>query len=176
MRHGFENTLNNVVRIAARELSDVECCPCLSHESGEEFLHQLGVKIADLCRRDLDVIAKVSTPRQVNGGKHQRLVHRQNHIAVAGKPLFVTAKRKHSLPEANADILSRVVIVNVGIPRAGERKVKSAVTGKEREHMVKEAAARLDLCLAAAATEGQGDIGLCGLSFDFYNIHIGSPL
>ena len=63
----------------------------------------------------------------------------------------VPAKRfRKSLPECDADILYGVVIVHLRIALTGNGKVKAAVCGKKRQHVVQKPAAGIDLGFSRA--------------------------
>ena len=61
-----------------------------------------------------------------------------------------------------------MVVIHLGIPRAAHRQIKPAMAGKQRQHMIQEAAAGIDLRPARAIQiDGQRDIGFRRLAADF---------
>ena len=156
-----------MVRVLAVEELDVKRDPASAHESREKFLHKLRVEIANLFRKRAEVEGEHLSARNVNSRKHERFVHRERYVAVAHNAAHVKLTRE-CVAKANAYVLCRVVVVNVNVARAFYGEVKAAVYRKKREHMVKEAAARVYLVLALAVhSEGKKNVCFSRFSFDF---------
>ena len=66
---GLESPLNDVVRLAAAELTQVQGTAGTAGEGQEELLHQLRIKGSHLLRGDLESIAQIGAAAQIGGGE-----------------------------------------------------------------------------------------------------------
>ena len=80
----------------------------------------------------------------------QRLVHRQQAIGVAGQPALVAERLSQRLAERDADVLDRVVIVDVQVALGAHRQVDQRMARELVEHVVEEADAGGDVGRAGA--------------------------
>ena len=117
-------------------------------EAEEKLLDKLGIERTDLLCGNIQRAVKSAAPRQVQRGKDQRFIHWNGHAAVTRDPLFVAECLSKCLAKRDADILHGVVVIHLRVTVAGNGKVKTAVRGKEREHMIQKAAAACDFALA----------------------------
>ena len=101
----------------------------------EELAHELGVERADLGRRERHVPDEERTRRQVERGAHQRLVHHQVARAVAPNAALVAQRLRQRLAQRDADILHRVVVVDMQIARGCDGQVDQSVARQLVEHV-----------------------------------------
>jgi len=162
--------------VLPRQLPQMERQPGVHCKGAEKLLKQLRIERADLFHSDFESVCQISPPRNINSGKDQRLIHRQRNVAVAADPAAVAERLRKGLSQRDADVLHRVVVVNVSVPLRGNSQVKAAVPCKEREHMIEKADAGLDLRRAASVQiKLYGDVGLGSLARDRGLSHIISP-
>ena len=88
---------------------------------------------------------QIRAAAQIERAQNQRLVHRKDPAAVADDPLLVTDGLRYRLAENDADVLDRVVVVDLKIAVAFYGQVEQAVPGESVQHVVEEPYARVDL-------------------------------
>jgi hypothetical protein len=166
-RKALENRLGDVMRLLAVDELHVQVRTERIAERAAKFLHQYDVEIAHEHRRRLRRVHEMRTPADVDDDSRERFVHRQQEEAVAFDADFVAERFLEGLPEHESDILDRVVIIDVGVAGRLDREIEQTVLGEQREHVVEERHARVDLRLAATVDrERQRDIGLRGFPRD----------
>jgi hypothetical protein len=167
-----------VVRVSASKAAQVQGEPRLAHECGKELLGKLRFEVADSLGRSAYSVAKIRPARNVNGGKDESLIHGQNYISVAADTAHISERSAKRLAKTYSHVLDGVVRVDLNIAVALDGKVKAAVTGKKREHMVKEATARAYLAFSASVkAERKRNIGFGGLAVYFMTSnHFLSPM
>ncbi len=77
-------------------------------------------------------------PRHVERDAGQRLVHRQEAVGVAGQTLLVAERHGEGLPQGNADVLDRVVVVNMSVALGADGEINQGMARELVEHMVEE--------------------------------------
>src|SRR5206468_3885882 len=112
-RQRLEDRLDDVVRVAARGHADVEVHARLVGECQEEVVDQLDVERADLRLLDPDVVDEEGPPREVDHGRHQRLVERHGRLAEAADAGLLAERVAEGLPEGEPDAFDRVVVVDL---------------------------------------------------------------
>ena len=80
--------------------------------------------------------------------RHQRLFHRQREVAVAANARLVAQRLLHRLPEGNADVFDRVVLIDVQIALGLDVQIDRRVLGQQRQHVVEKADAGRNLAVA----------------------------
>ena len=173
----LERRLDDVVRVRAVELPQVQRHGGGPGKGEEELLRKLRIEGADLLRGQREVIAEGAPTGEIDGAQDERLVHRQEHAAVAADAPLVAQRLAERLAQGDADVLGAVVVVHICVSLADDGKIEPPVAGKQREHMVQEAHAGIDLRLSRPVqAQAEGDVGLGGLSFYLGASHIATPL
>jgi hypothetical protein len=108
-------------------------------EGAKEILKQLGLKIADLWRRTFPIAHAVNAAGKVEGRHSEAIIHGHEEIAGAQNPAFVSQSLFDGFAERDADVLNRVVLVNVEVAFRAECEVEPAVARDLLEHVVEEA-------------------------------------
>ena len=96
-------------------------------------------------RVNVDLPDEIGPAGDVDRGAGQRLVHRQVDVGVAGDAGAVAERLRERLAEHDADVLGRVVLVDVEVALRRDRQVDQAVPGELLQHVVEEADAGRDL-------------------------------
>ena len=122
----------------------------VADESQPELLCQLGVKIAHGHAGQFYTPTQVITAGEVAGAQHQRFIHGQQELTVAGDAALIAQGLGEGLAQADADILHTVVIVHMGVTVALDRQVDVAVPGEQFQHMIQKTASGGDGGLAGA--------------------------
>ena len=143
-----------------------------NYEGNEKFLGQLGVKAAHLLRGDVQVVHQHPPAGNVHRRQDQSLVHGQAPVAVAGDAPLVPHRLGKGQPQADADVLHRVVVVHLGVPVTAQGQVKAAVGGEQGQHMIQKATPGAHIRLPRPVqVQGQGNVGLVGLPVDSSGSH-----
>ena len=89
-------------------------------------------------------------------------------MAVAANASFVTQRLRQRLAQCDADILDRVVIVDVGVAIGLDLQIHQPVAGDLVEHVLEEGDAGLEVRLAGAVQiHLQADAGFQRVAGDF---------
>src|SRR5690606_17733729 len=114
-REGLEDRLALVVRVVAAQVVDVQCDLGVVHEALEELARQVDVEVPDHRPRERNVPVQARTARKVDHDARERLVERHVGVAIAADALLVADRARNGLAERDADVLDRVVRVDVQV-------------------------------------------------------------
>jgi len=163
----LEHRLGDVVAVAAVVEHHVDIRARRGGEALPEHLDQLGVEGADRGHREVDREHAGRATAQVDGRRHERLVHRQHGVAVAADAPPVAEGLGHRHAERAADVLDGVVTVDVRVASAADLQIEQRVARQQREHVVEEADPSGDLGTAGAVeVERKPNVGLLGGAAD----------
>ena len=138
----------------------------------EEFIDEVDVKLADHCSREWHVEFESGTPGEVDHDTRQSLVQRHIAVAVTGQSLLVAPGPGQRLADGDANILDRVMGVDVQITSRLNVEVDQAMPRDLVEHVVEEGHAGGEIALAAAIEiETHGNLRLQGVTNDFCLAH-----
>ncbi len=102
----------------------------------------------------------------------QRLVHRQQAIGIAHDAALVAERLDERLPQSDADILDRMMIVDLQVALGADGQVDQRMTRDLVEHMIEKADTRLDVGFPGAIEQHiHGNLGLIGLARDSGGAH-----
>ena len=117
IRSARANALNTVsglvMGVLAAQVVDVQRDERVIDEALEELVREVDVERADHRARERHVELEARPAREIDHDARQRLVERHVRVAVAGEPLLVAERLRHRLAERDADVLDRVVRVDV---------------------------------------------------------------
>ena len=106
-------------------------------------------------------------PRHVERDPGQGFVHRQQAVGVAGQAALVAERLGQRLAQGDADVLDRVVIVDVAVALGPNGEVDEGMTRQLIEHMIEKADAGRDVGNARPVEiEADLDARLLGLAYD----------
>ena len=137
-RERLEHGLALVVRVVAAQVVDVQRHLGVVGEALEELVHQVDVELADQRARELDVVFQAGPPGEVDHRARQRLVQRHVGVAVAADARLVADRLVERLPKGDADVLHRVVGVDVQVAFRLDVEVEHAVARDLLEHVLEE--------------------------------------
>ena len=141
--------------------------PALSGEGLEELAHELRIEGPDAFGREFGPEDQKRPPRHVDCDPGQRLVHRQKAVGVAGQAHLVAERLGERLPERDADVLDRVMVVDVSVAQGAHRNVDQRMARELVEHMVEESDPGRNVGNARAVEiEARLDARLLGLARD----------
>src|SRR6266581_3293130 len=101
------------MRVPARRHPHMEVQRRLVREGEEEVVYQLDVEAADLRLLDPDVVDEEGPAGEIDHGRHQRFVERDRRLAEAPDAGLVAEPLAEALPEAETDVLDRVMIIHL---------------------------------------------------------------
>ena len=138
-RERLEHRLGLVVRVVAAQVVDVQRHQRVIDEALEELVREVDVELADPRARERDVELEPGPAREIDHDARQRLVERHVGVAVAAHAFLVADRLRERLAERDADVLDRVVRVDVQVAlRASTSRSKHAVARDLVEHVVEE--------------------------------------
>ena len=163
-----------MVGILATQVVDVQGHAGMIDQAMEEFGNQIHIETADHGTRVIDVVFEAGPAGEVDDDARQRFVERHIAVAIAGQPLLVAPGLGQRLAKGDADILDRMMGVDMQIALGIDIKVDQAVTGNLIQHVIEERYASGKLALAGAIeVETHGDLRLEGITGYFGLPHVG---
>ena len=112
---GLENRFGNVMAVAAVGHENVDVAQDVRGEGVPEVGDQFAVELADLGRGKFGIKDEVGPSSKIDCAGGQRLVHRQREVAVAADAGPVAQGLAHGLPQADAHVLDRVMLIDVQV-------------------------------------------------------------
>lgn len=165
---GFEYRLANVVVVNARYLLQVQIHPRIHGDGMEELAYVLCAEASNRFALKWHVPAQIAATAHVDGGEHQRIVHRHVTTGIADNPRRINKRLANREAEGNADILHRVMVVYGEVSVGGDSEVKPAVKGQLVEHMVEECDPCRDIAaVPSVEVEDEVDLRFLRLTIDF---------
>ena len=157
-----------MVGILATQVVDVQGHAGMIDQAMEEFGNQIHIETADHGTRVIDVVFEAGPAGEVDDDARQRFIERHITVAIAGEPLLVAPGLGQRLAKGDADILDRMMGVDMQIALDIDIKVDQAVTGNLIQHVIEERYASGKLALAGAIeVETHGDLRLEGITGNF---------
>lgn len=133
----------------------------------EEFAHEIDVEGADARTGEFAAKDEPWAAREVDHRARQRLVERHVGVTVAGKAALVAQGLGKRLTEGDADVLDRVVVVDVRVAFGANLEVDEPVPGHLLEHVVEKGHAGGEFgATAAVEIERHAHAGLEGVALD----------
>ena len=146
--------------------------PRMHRDGLKKFANQLGVEIADFLRRKFDLVNEKGPTGNIHDDAGQRLVERHMGVAITGDALAVAERRVHRLAEGDADVLDRVMRVDVQVALGGQFQIERRVAGDLVEHVVEKADACRNMRVSGAVeADGDRNLRLGGIALDFAAAH-----
>src|SRR5271166_4521263 len=163
----LEARLGDVMTVDAIKRLDMQRESRIAGEGLEELAHQRGVESADSFGREFGPEDEERPARYVERDPRQRLVHRQQAVGVAGQASLVAERFGQRLAQGDADVLDRVMIVDVAVALGPNGDVDKRVTRELIEHVIEKADACRDVGDARPVEiEANLDARLLGLAGD----------
>jgi len=118
------------MRVVAAQVVDVERRQRVIDEALEELVHEVDVERADQRARERHVELEARPARKVDHDARQRFVERNVRVAVAADADLVAERGFQRLPERDADVLDRVMRVDVQVALRAHGEVESCCGGR----------------------------------------------
>ena len=135
---GLERRLRLMVGVVAPNGVDMQRHAGVIDQSLEELAHQVHIEVADRGAHERQRENQSRSPGQIDHHARQRLVERYVGMAVAANALLVADGSGQRLAERNADVLDRMVGVDVQVAGGRNLQIDHAVPGYLVEHVVEE--------------------------------------
>lgn len=156
-RERLERRLNDVVRVGAGQLPDVQRHARRIDQALEEVLDELRLVGANPLCGELQVAREVRPAAEVEYDVHERLVERRREVAEARDAPAVSQCARERRAKRERDVLVRVVVVDPRVPRGLDGDVEQAVRRELVEHVVEERDRRARRA-RARAVDRDGDV------------------
>src|SRR5262249_15391855 len=104
-------------------------------EPFKEILNELGLEVADSRRADLEIDNRPRPAAEVNRGNSERFIHRHDEVPRAIDAPSTAERFGNGLPEGDAEVFDRVVLVDVEIAVGVDCQVEDAVPRHQLEHV-----------------------------------------
>src|SRR3954464_11965280 len=151
--------------------------PRTDREAFEEIVDELGLQVADPQYFDLEIDDGVWAAAEIDRGNRKRLVHGHDKVAGAVDAAAIAERLRHGFAERDAEILHRMVLIDIEVPSRLDAQVEGAVAGDELEHVVEKTDAGRDLVLALALEhDRERDLGLGRAPVDHRAAHSTSSI
>src|SRR5437660_4199497 len=132
-------------------------------EALKKIIDKFGLQIADQPHLDCCVYHRSRTSAEVYGCKAQGLVHGHEEVSCTHDAALIAQRAVERFAKGNSNILHCVVLVNIQIAFGFQLQVKSAVTGKELQHVIEKTYTGRDLITPLALNgESKLNISLAG--------------
>src|ERR1700741_711646 len=155
-----------MIRSAIEHL-DVHTCACPACESLEEIVHKFSLQVADKTHANFRIHLRRCAPAEINCCKPQCLIHRHQEITGAQNAALGAKRLVKELTQHDADVLNRVVLVDVKVALRTQLKIESTMVRKQFKHVIEESHASRNLLTTLSVDEERGaDIGFLSLTVD----------
>ncbi len=128
-----------MVRIRTGALHDMYGGECVAGKCTEKFLKKLSIHFAKHWPRELNSPAQMCPARQINDGVHECLVHGHTCLPKSGYTPFFSNCFGKSLTEDDADILNRMMRIDMKVAFGAYLEIKKSMAAKGGQHMIKKA-------------------------------------
>src|SRR6266496_1697932 len=109
---------------------------CPTREAFKEIEYQFGLQIAHHPSLYLGIDHSGGTPGKIHSRQTQRLIHRHQEISGAQNSFLVAQRLSECLPQDDANIFHRVMLVDIEIANRFELQIKSAMMREQLQHMI----------------------------------------
>lgn len=148
-------------------LQQMQVHPRVRGDGFPEDFNQLAIEVADLLGRILNSINEGHSSAEIDSARHQRLFHWKRETAVAREAGLITECLSERLSEADADVFDGVMKVDINVALRRHREVEQTVLCEQRQHVIEESDASVDLGLPGAVEiQLQNDVGFSGAASD----------
>src|SRR5262245_33766976 len=149
-RQTLEARLGDMMTVLAVKRLHMQRDARIHGKSMEPLAHEVGVELTDLVPGETNLEHQDRSSRYVDDHARQGLIHGHVHAGVTGNSLHVAKRLLHRLSERDADVLGRVVLVDMQVAVGFDLDADARMAGKQVEHMVEETDARRSVGYAGA--------------------------
>ena len=150
-----------MVTVDAAQIVDMQCHFRVIDEAAKKFTEQIDIERTDLRAGKRHMQFETGATGEIDDDTRQRLIERHIGVAVTGHALLVADGFIDSLTERDADILDRVVCIDMQVAPGFDIDIDQAVAGDLIDHVIEERYAGVETRFAAAVEiDGDGDLRL----------------
>src|SRR5690625_6890885 len=102
------------MRVFTFEVVDMQGGLRVVHKALEEFARQVDIEVPNTGAGERDVVIKPRTPGKIDDDTGQRFIKGYVGMAIAAQTGLVADRRSEGLPQRDADVLDRMMIVDMG--------------------------------------------------------------
>ena len=147
---GLEHGLGLMVGIVTSQCINMHRDSGMIDQALEEFVHQVNIEFANHCASERHIEDQAGTSGKIDHDARQGFIQGHIGVTIATQALLVTPSLRQRLTYRYADILYRVVRIDMQIADGGNLKINQSMTGKLVEHVVKKSYAGIQLGYATA--------------------------
>ena len=156
-----------MMRVVAAQIIDMHGGERVIDEALEELVHEIDVERADQRTREWNVVLEPRPPGKIDDDARQCLVERNICMAETPNAGLVAERLLDRLSERDADVLDRVVRVDVQVALRPNVEVDQTVASHLIEHVIKKRHARRKRSSSGPIeVDLDGDCRLGGLPLD----------
>ena len=164
----LEDRLALVMRVVTAQIVDVKRDQCVIDEALKELVRQVNVELAHHCACEWHMPLEARTSGKIDHDPRQRFVQRDVRKTEAANAFLVADGTRDRLPKGDADILDRVVAIDVQIALGFDREIERAMAGDLIEHVIEKTDASGQMAGATAVeVHDHADLRLGGVAYDF---------
>ena len=157
-----------MMSVVSAQAVDMQCHLGVVDEALEKLVQQVHIKITDAGPRVVCMIFKAGTSGEIDDHARQRFVERYVGMSIAANTALVTNRPVDCLAQRDADILYRMMCVDMQIALRPDLDIQHAVTGNLVQHVVEKGHTRLKgTATASVEVDGNADLGLQRVPTDF---------
>ena len=151
--------------VCATQVVDVQGDLGMIDQTLKKLAEQVHVEVADHGPRKRHVKFQPGATGEIDHHARQRLIQRHVGVPVASNAFFVAHRDGQSLAQRDAEILDRVVGIDMQIAPGPDADIQHAVARDLIQHVFEKGQAGLQLCHAAAIqVQGHADLCLQGIA------------
>ena len=136
-----------MMRIVATEVIDVQGHISVIHKALKKFNEKIDIKLAYLCAGERHVKLHTRATTAVQDHPRQRLVQGNIGMPITHDAFFIANRLAEGLPQCDADVLHRVVRIDVQITLGHDIQIHLPVARDLIQHMLEKRQPRIERAL-----------------------------
>ena len=150
------------------QIVDVQGDAGMIDKALEEFAGQINIEVADTLTREIHIEFQPRAPGKIDNHPRECLIKRHIGMAIAAQTFFIATGLGKSLPQRDADILHRMVGIDMQITLGFDRQINQPMTGDLIEHVIEKRHAAIQTGLARTIQiKMHADLGFESVAADF---------
>lgn len=132
----FKDCFTDMVAVATIPQVDVKVARQIARGGLPEVVDEFGVEVSNFLGGEIDIEHPESSSAEIDCGIDQRFFHRKNKKTVPANALLIPQGFPKNLPQTNANVFNRVMLVDVQITLSLNLEIEFPVLRKKIEHVV----------------------------------------
>jgi len=137
-------------------------------EALEEFTGQINIEVADTLTREIHIEFQPRAPGKIDNHSRECLIERHIGVTITAQTFFIATSLGKCLPQRDADILHRMVRIDMQITLGLDRQIDEPMAGNLIEHVIEKRHTAIQTGLARTIQiEMHADLGFESVAADF---------